>query len=111
MAGQSAGTRPLALITGGWKRIGGAIARKLGAEGWDLALHAHRAATFDAEFKAQLEWLGAAVYPVAGDLDDPAFAPICSSIPRRCFTMIAPIRLPARNWASTSGSTCLPRCC
>lgn len=67
--------RPLALVTGGWKRIGGAIARKLATEGWDLALHAHRATTFDAEFKAQLEWLGAAVFPVAGDLDDPAFAP------------------------------------
>ncbi|NLR71122.1 SDR family oxidoreductase [Novosphingobium sp. ERN07] len=67
--------RPLALITGGWRRIGGAIARKLATEGWDLALHAHRADTFDAEFKAQLEWLGAAVHPVAGDLEDPAFPP------------------------------------
>ncbi len=64
--------RPLALITGGWRRIGGAIARKLAEEGWDLALHAHRPSTFDAEFKAQLEWLGAAVFPVSGDLDDPA---------------------------------------
>ena len=67
--------RPLALVTGGWKRIGGAIARKLATEGWDIALHAHRASTFDAEFKAQLEWLGAAVFPVAGDLEDPAFPP------------------------------------
>ncbi|MFY7836196.1 MAG: SDR family oxidoreductase [Novosphingobium sp.] len=68
--------RPLALITGGWRRIGGAIARKLASEGWDLALHAHRPDTFDAEFKAQLEWLGAAVHPVAGDLEDPAFPPV-----------------------------------
>lgn len=71
-----ADTRPLALITGGWRRIGGAIARKLAAEGWDLALHAHHARTFDAEFKAQLQWLGAAVHPVAGDLEDPAFPPM-----------------------------------
>lgn len=68
-------SRPLALVTGGWKRIGGAIARKLATEGWDLALHAHRVATFDAEFKAQLEWLGAAVYPIVGNLEDPAFLP------------------------------------
>ncbi len=69
-----AGARPLALVTGGWRRIGGAIARKLGSEGWDLALHAHHAGSFDAEFKAQLEWLGATVHPVSGDLDETAFA-------------------------------------
>lgn len=68
--------RPLALITGGWRRIGGAIARKLASEGWDLALHAHRESAFDAEFKAQLGWMGAAVHPVAGDLEDPAFPPM-----------------------------------
>lgn len=70
-----ANLRPLALITGGWRRIGGAIARKLASEGWDLALHAHHPLTFDTEFKAQLEWLGAAVHPVAGDLEDPEFPP------------------------------------
>jgi len=67
--------RPLALVTGGWRRIGGAIARKLAGEGWDLALHAHRPSTFDNEFKAQLEWLGAAVHPISGDLEDPAYPP------------------------------------
>lgn len=67
--------RPLALVTGGWRRIGGAIARKLASEGWDLALHAHRPETFDGEFKAQLEWLGAAVSPLSGDLEDPAYPP------------------------------------
>ncbi|ABD25369.1 short-chain dehydrogenase/reductase SDR [Novosphingobium aromaticivorans DSM 12444] len=66
-------TRPLALVTGGWRRIGGAIARKLASEGWDLALHAHHDRSFDAEFKAQLEWLGATVFPVSGDLDDRDF--------------------------------------
>lgn len=64
--------RPLALITGGWRRIGAAIARKLAAEGWDLALHAHHEESFDAEFTGQLQWLGAQVLPVADDLDDPA---------------------------------------
>lgn len=66
------GSRPLALVTGGWRRIGGAIARKLASEGWDLALHAHHPRSFDAEFTGQLQWLGAEVLPLAGDLDDPA---------------------------------------
>lgn len=65
--------RPLALVTGGWRRIGAAIARKLAGEGWDLALHAHHATSFDDEFAAQLRWLGAEVHAIAGDLDDPAF--------------------------------------
>lgn len=67
--------RPLALITGGWRRIGAAIARMLAAEGWDLALHAHHSDSFDSEFSGQLDWLGAAVFGVSGDLDDPAFSP------------------------------------
>lgn len=73
MSGDTSEARPLALVTGGWRRIGAAIARKLASEGWDLALHAHHVATFDPEFTAQLQWLGAAVYPVAGDLGDSAF--------------------------------------
>lgn len=62
--------RPLALITGGWRRIGGAIARKLAGEGWDLALHAHRPDTFDAAFQAQLAGLGAQVVALSGNLED-----------------------------------------
>jgi NAD(P)-dependent dehydrogenase (short-subunit alcohol dehydrogenase family) len=62
--------RPLALVTGGWRRIGAAIARALAGAGWDLALHAHSEATFDPAFVAELEGLGAAVYPLAADLAD-----------------------------------------
>ncbi len=68
MAAPSA--RPLALVTGGWRRIGAAIARALAVEGWDLALHAHNAATFDRSFAGELAQLGAAVYPLAADLAD-----------------------------------------
>lgn len=62
--------RPLALITGGWRRIGAAIARALAHAGWDLALHAHSAATFDQTFAEELARLGAAVHPLGADLAD-----------------------------------------
>jgi len=63
--------RPLALITGGWRRIGAAIARTLAGAGYDLALHAHSATKFAADFTAELQGLGAAVHPLAADLADP----------------------------------------
>ncbi|MEI6641894.1 MAG: SDR family oxidoreductase [Novosphingobium sp.] len=62
--------RPLALVTGGWRRIGAAIARALAGAGWDLALHAHSESTFDPAFAAELEALGAAIFPLAADLAD-----------------------------------------
>ncbi|WP_421837190.1 SDR family oxidoreductase [Novosphingobium sp.] len=64
--------RPLAVITGGWRRIGAAIARRLAEAGWDLALHAHSAATFDQGFADELARLGGAVHPLAADLADAA---------------------------------------
>jgi len=69
-----ADARPLALVTGGWRRIGAAIAQALAAAGWDLALHAHSDSTFDLVLQAELEALGAAVFPLSGDLADSAVA-------------------------------------
>ena len=65
--------RPLALVTGGWRRIGAAIATALAADGWDLALHAHHPETFDRDMIAQLERDGSRVQGFAGDLTDPHF--------------------------------------
>lgn len=70
---EAAGTgRPLALVTGGWRRIGAAIARRLAAQGWDLALHAHRATTFDDRLAEELAGFGAATRGFEGELGDPA---------------------------------------
>ena len=66
--------RPLAIVTGGWRRVGAAIARALAADGWDLALHAHREDAFDEAFAGQLAATGAAVHRLACDLADPARA-------------------------------------
>ena len=59
--------RPLALITGGWRRIGAAIASALAVDGWDLALHAHHAESFDETFAAKLD---VEVRGFAADLTD-----------------------------------------
>lgn len=62
--------RPLALVTGGWRRIGAAIASALARDGWDLALHAHHAKTVDRQFAAELELAGCRVQGFSGDLTD-----------------------------------------
>lgn len=49
----------LALVTGGYRRIGAAIAAGLAREGWTLALHSHHAAAPDGELASALgEWRG-----------------------------------------------------
>ena len=62
--------RPLALITGGWRRIGAAIAKALAKDGWDLALHAHHAEAFDQAFAGELGRAGAQAQGFAADLTD-----------------------------------------
>ncbi|MCK0209326.1 SDR family oxidoreductase [Starkeya koreensis] len=63
--------RPVALVTGGAVRIGHAIARRLAAEGYDLALHVRRSGPAAEAARAEFESLGARVAVVAAELSDP----------------------------------------
>lgn len=64
-------TAPVALITGSARRIGAAIARRLHAQGYDLALH-YRTSTTDMQaLVAELESLrGGSVLAVQADLSE-----------------------------------------
>lgn len=62
--------RPIALVTGAAKRIGRAIALRLGQDGWDIALH-YNSSRADAEaVSGELATLGARGVPLHADLAD-----------------------------------------
>ncbi len=66
--------RPVALVTGGWRRIGAAIAQKLADGGYDLALHGHYASSYDPVLAQRLGEAGANVELLVADLGDLAAA-------------------------------------
>ena len=60
-----------ALVTGGAKRLGKAIALALAAEGWDIALHYHHSATEAEQTAAEIRALGRRCQLFCTDLQAP----------------------------------------
>jgi len=68
--------RPVALVTGAGRRVGAAIARRLHAAGYDLALHYRHSATEASALAAELEARRAgSVYAAQAELADVARLP------------------------------------
>ena len=66
--------RPLALITGGMRRVGAHIAMKLAGEGYDLALSSHVESEMEPELAEILAASGGDWRGFLADLSDPAAA-------------------------------------
>ncbi len=65
----------VALVTGGGRRVGRAIALGLAGAGADVAVHFHRSEADAAAVAAEVEAMGRRAVTVAGDLADPAVPP------------------------------------
>ncbi len=65
----------VALITGGAKRVGRAVALELACAGCDVAVHYRRSRTDAEEVVAQIKQMGRRAVAVSGDLNDPTSWP------------------------------------
>ena len=63
------------LVTGGAKRIGAGIARRLALRGHDVAIHHHHAPDDAEALRSAIEAAGGRCCVVTGELADPATAP------------------------------------
>ena len=70
VSADSAGSRPVALVTGGAHRLGGEIVLHLAANGWDVAVHYNRSARAAAEVCDRAQALGAKACALPADLED-----------------------------------------
>lgn len=76
-------TRPLALVTGGVRRLGAAIAAGLAGEGYDLALSSHGEGIPEAELAEAIAKAGVAWRHFAADLSNPEnAAPLIADVTR-----------------------------
>lgn len=70
--GQTAAARGVALVTGGARRLGRAIALELAAQGWDVAVHCHRSVDEAEALATQIRALGRRAAVLRADLADEA---------------------------------------
>ncbi|MGY8526231.1 SDR family oxidoreductase [Paracidovorax citrulli] len=68
----STASRGIALVTGGARRIGRAIALELAARGWDIAVHCHRSREEAEALAVQLRGMGRRAAVLQADLSDEA---------------------------------------
>jgi len=78
----------VALVTGGAKRIGHAIALALAGDGWDVAVHYHRSAAEALDAVRAIEALGRRAAAVDCDLADAAAV---RALPGRCAQALGPL--------------------
>lgn len=83
-----------ALVTGGARRIGRAIALALAADGWDVAVHYGRSASEAAETAGAIAALGRRAVAVDCDLADAAAV---RALPSRCATALGPLACVVNN--------------
>ena len=77
--------RPLALVTGGCRRIGAAIAAALAGAGYDLALHSGHACDPEPPLAEAAARAGASTWTLIADLADAAaLAGLLPEVSRRC---------------------------
>jgi NAD(P)-dependent dehydrogenase (short-subunit alcohol dehydrogenase family) len=89
-----ANRQDVALVTGGAKRIGRAIALALAADGWDIAVHYGRSATEAAETVRAVTALGRRAAAFDCDLAD---ATAVRALPARCALELGPLACVVNN--------------
>jgi NAD(P)-dependent dehydrogenase (short-subunit alcohol dehydrogenase family) len=69
---QAAATRGVAIVTGGARRLGRAIALELAEQGWDVAVHCHRSRDEAEALAARIRAIGRRAAVLQADLADEA---------------------------------------
>jgi len=84
----------VALVTGGARRIGRAIALALAGDGWDVAVHYGRSAAEAADTVRAIAALGRRAAALSCDLADPAAV---RALPERCARLLGPLACVVNN--------------
>jgi NAD(P)-dependent dehydrogenase (short-subunit alcohol dehydrogenase family) len=101
---QQAASKGTALVTGGARRIGAVIARRLAAEGYAVGIHAHHSAAEARALAAELRAGGHRAAALHADLSDRAA--VAALLPD-CERLLGPVRLLVNNAAGFRYDTAL----